>query len=269
MKKRLIAALSAAVLISLMLMPACGKNEVPADVNQPDAVLPSDETVAADTESSASSQSTEIADSPQTSHDADETTQVSPATDIQVENPELTTVVPEVSQLGVTVDSWLKISAITEYNGVLAVVAENVSDTDVEYASLSVKTNGGTLTFNVSALLQGETALLLCNEAVTCNEAESYTSWQTENRVDFTEPPVMNENKIELQLSDGSISVKNISSEDITTDIFIYYKDKINNILNGSVTRRIRVSPLKAGANTFINTNDMQKENCQIIFTDF
>lgn len=269
MKKRLIAALSAAGLIFLVLMTACGKNEVPADVDQPVTEQSSENTVITDTESSAFSESTEIADSAQISHTAGEATQVSPETDIQVEYPELTTVVPEVSQLGVTVDSWLKISAITEYNGVLAVVAENVSDADVEYACLSVSTKSGILTFTVSALLHGEKALLICNESVGCKADESYTSWQTENRVDFTEPPAMNDDKIELLISDGSISVKNISDEDITTDILIYYKDKINNMLNGSVTHRIRVSPLKAGAKTFINTNNMQKENCQIIFTDF
>ncbi len=65
-----------------------------------------------------------------------------------------TTVAFQNAQLGVTVDGWLKIIEIDEYYGRLAVVAENVSDSDVEYALLTVKTKSGELTFNVSALFR-------------------------------------------------------------------------------------------------------------------
>ena len=58
---------------------------------------------------------------------------------------ESTTVAFQNAQLGVTVDSWLKIIEIDEYYGRLAVVAENVSDSDVEYALLTVKTKKETL----------------------------------------------------------------------------------------------------------------------------
>ena len=179
------------------------------------------------------------------------------------------TVVYNNAQLGVTVDSWLKITAIDEYNGRLAVVAENVSDSDVEYAILTVKTKNGTLTFNVSALLSGTKAVLLCNESVGSAPDETYTAWQTENKVLFEKPPVMNDDKFEVSIAENSISVKNISDEDITSDIYIYYKDKNEDLLNGSVTYRIRVAGLKAGSQTFVNAQGINADNCQIIFTDY
>ncbi len=179
-----------------------------------------------------------------------------------------TAVTFENAQLGVTVDSWLKIIEIDEYYGRLAVVAENVSDDDVEYALLTVKTKNGTLTFNVSALLKGTKAVLLCNESVGCDPYEVYTAWQTENKVIFENPPAMNDDKIEVQVMDGSISVKNISGEDIESDIYIYYKDKKDDVINGSVTYKIRVDALKEGSQTFVKTPDINENNCQIVFTD-
>lgn len=179
-----------------------------------------------------------------------------------------TAVTFENSQLGVTVDSWLKIIEIDEYYGRLAVVAENVSEEDVEYALLTVKTRNSTLTFNVSALLKGTKAVLLCNESVGCDPNEAYTAWQTENKIVFEYPPVMNDDIIEVQVADGSISVKNVSGKDMESDILIYYKDKKDDMVNGSVTYKIRVDALKEGSQTFVKTPDLNENNCQIVFTD-
>lgn len=173
------------------------------------------------------------------------------------------------AQVGVTVDGWLKIIGIDEYYGNLAVMVENVSDEDVEYAELTVETKSGKLTFNVSALLGGTKAVLLCNESVGSDSDEVYTAWQTENKIIFENPPVMNGDKIEVKVADGSVSVKNISGKDIESDIFIYYKDKDGDVVNGSVTYKIRVNALKEGAQTFVKTPELNENNCQIIFTDY
>ncbi len=182
---------------------------------------------------------------------------------------ESTAVAFDNAQLGVTVDSWLKILEIDEYNGRLAVVAENVSDSDVEYALLTVKTKSSTLTFNVSALLRGTKAVLLCNESVGSDPDESYTSWQTEDIILFENPPVLNNDKLETSVLDGSISVKNISGKDINSDIYIYYKDKKDDLLNGSVTYRIRVAGIKADSKTFVKAPELDEKNCQIIFIEY
>ena len=173
------------------------------------------------------------------------------------------------AQLGVTVDSWLKITAIDEYNGRLAVIAENVSDTDVEYALLTVKTRKETLTFNISALLSGTKAVLLCNQSVGSDPAETYTAWQTDNKILFEESPVMNEDKFEISVANGSVSLKNISGKDIDSDIFIYYKDKKDDLVNGSITYKIRVAGIKADSQTFVKAPELNENNCRIIFTDY
>lgn len=173
------------------------------------------------------------------------------------------------AQLGVTVDSWLKIIEFTdEYEGV-AVIVENVSGEDVEYAVLSVKVKDETLTFNVSALLSGTRAVLLCNEDVDYSADEAYTAWQVKDKITYKKPPVMNDDVFKVEVLQGSISIENISDKDIEADICIYYKDKNGDVLNGSVTYRTRVSGLKSGAQTFIKAEEINSDNCQIIFTDY
>ena len=184
-------------------------------------------------------------------------------------NDESITTHTHKSETDINVDGWLKITKIYEYDGRLAVVAENVSDVDVEYALLTVKTRNGSFSFNVSALLRGTKGILICNESVGFNPDEIYTGWQTENIVNFKKTPVMNNDKYEVSVTDGSISVKNVSGENITSDIFIYYKDKKDDMLNGSVTHRIRIPGLKADSQTYVNAPGLNEKNCQNIFTEY
>ena len=173
------------------------------------------------------------------------------------------------AQLGITVDSWLKIIEIDEYNGRLAVIAENLSEDNVEYAMLTVETRERTLSFKVSAVLSGAKVVLLCNEPVGSDPYEEYTSWQIKDKILYETPPVMNEDKVEIEILDGSISVKNISDEDLKSDLIIYYKDKKDDLLNGSVTCKLRVDALKEGSQTYIKASEHNPYNCQVIFTEY
>lgn len=169
----------------------------------------------------------------------------------------------------INVDNWLKITKIFEYDGKLALIAENVSDTDVEYALLTVKEGETSYTFNISVMLRGAKVMLICNEDVGYNPDKFYTGWKIDNIINFEKTPVMNADKYEVQILDGSISVKNVSGEDITSDIYIYYKEKNEDLLNGSITHRIRIAGLKADAQTYVKSNNIDKDNCQIIFTEY
>ena len=63
--------------------------------------------------------------------------------------------------------------------------------------------------------------------------------------------------------------MKNVSDEDVTSEIFIYYKEKIDGMLNGSITHRVRVSGIKAGSQTYVNTKNMDGSNCQLIYIEY
>ena len=184
-------------------------------------------------------------------------------------NHEVTTTVVEKSETETNVDGWLKITEIYSCDGKLAVKAENVSDEDIEYALLAVKTKNGTCSFNISALLSGTKAVLICNESENFDPDEIYTGWKTENVIAFEEKPMMNEDEFEIRVADSSIAVISLSEKDITSDILIYYKEKTDGLLNGSVTHRIRVTGLKSGSQTYVNTEGLNADNCQIIFTEY
>ncbi len=173
------------------------------------------------------------------------------------------------SQALFTVDNWLKIYSVFEYDGKIALIAENISEENVEFAVLTLKTDDAYLTFNISALFKGERAYLVCNENYSSDIAGRITSRKTDNRILYAEEKIIDENTLSVTVKNGAFSVKNISETDISSDIFIYYKEVVNNLPNGSVTHRLRISGLKAGALTYVKADGINTDNCRIIFTEY
>ncbi len=176
--------------------------------------------------------------------------------------------IPGVQSL-FTVDSWLKIYSIEEYNGKIALIAENISDKDVEFAILYLKTKDSLLTFKISALFSGTKAYLMSETNYSDDLKDRIISWKTENRVDFTVRPDLNEDVLTVKAQNGSFSIKNISATDISSDILIYYKKLNNNLIDGSITHRIRINGLQAGALTYLKADGINKDNCRVIFTEY
>ena len=167
-----------------------------------------------------------------------------------------------------TVDNWLKIYSVSEYDGKISLIAENISEDNVEYAVLTLKTDDAYLTFNISALFKGEKAYLVCNENYSSDIAGRITSRKTDNRILYAEEKIIDENTLSVTVKNGAFSVKNISETDISSDIFIYYKEIVNNLPNGSVTHRLRINGLKAGALSYVKADGINTDNCRIIFTE-
>ena len=51
----------------------------------------------------------------------------------------------------------------------------------------------------------------------------------------------LQEDKLQLQVLDGALNVINISGEDITGDVVIYYKNAAADVYYGGITYRVRI----------------------------
>ena len=86
------------------------------------------------------------------------------------------------SQVGLIVDSWLKIISIGETDGVVSVVVRNISDADVQYALLTVNCGDNTLSFPMTTVLAGSTSILKCDKPVEFDGKSSYYNWKVEEK---------------------------------------------------------------------------------------
>ena len=173
------------------------------------------------------------------------------------------------SQIGVTVDNWLKIISLGERDGVLSVFVRNVSDEDIQYALLSVVTGDGRAEFPISTLTAGASATLRCNNGYIFDEEAIYHSWKVTDKAVFKEDLSCYPDVFKIDGTDGFISIKNISNKNIEGRIYIYYKNITDGVYDDGVTYRAYVDGLKKGKTAQISTQHYLKDSSHILFVTY
>ncbi|MBQ4573077.1 MAG: hypothetical protein IJA80_07350 [Clostridia bacterium] len=173
------------------------------------------------------------------------------------------------SQIGVIVDSWLKVIGIGEKNGVLSVFVRNISDEDIQYALLSVMTGDGRAEFPISTLTAGASATLRCTNGYVFDEEAVYHSWKVKDKANFNKALSCYPDVFEIDGADGFISIKNISKKNIEGKIYIYYKNITDGVYDDGVTYRAYVDGLKKGEKVQVRTQHYLKDSSHILFVTY
>ena len=173
------------------------------------------------------------------------------------------------SQIGVTVDNWLKVISIGERNGVLSVFVRNISDEDIQYALLSVMTGDGRAEFPISTLTAGASATLRCTNGYVFDEEAIYHSWKVKDKAIFKDKLSCHPDVFKIDGMDGYISIANISNKDIDGRIYIYYKNITDGVYDDGVTYRAYVDGLKKDEKVQIRTQHFLKDSSHILFVTY
>lgn len=126
-------------------------------------------------------------------------------------------------------------------SGVLMIVVENTGDTDVQLADIEMPVGDQVAYFKLTTLPAGDSVVLLESNRMQYADVE-YTTAITKNVVLFDTPIDLCQDKIKIQGLNGVLNVTNISGEDITGDVVIYYKNSASDMLYGGITYRVVIS---------------------------
>ncbi len=151
---------------------------------------------------------------------------------------------------------------------VMMIVLENTSDDDLQLARISIAYPEYTAEFEVTNIPSGEKVVALEKNRRPATR-EEYLSVQVKNVVFYSKAMVLQENRIRITGSNGSLEVENISGEDITGDIFIYYKNSAPDLLYGGITYRVSVKGgLAAGEKTNIIAGHYTVNGSRLLLVD-
>lgn len=126
-------------------------------------------------------------------------------------------------------------------SGVLMLKIINNGDEAIQYAEITMSYGGETARFTVTTLLPGATMILLEQDRMAYSVGAVRGEAEMKNVAVFREPLSLCEDKLEIQVLDGAINVTNISGEDITGDVRIYYKNCADGIYYGGITYMLRI----------------------------
>lgn len=262
----LVCAVVAAVLISGQKEPAPPMQTVPPKTTAPQT-HPTDDTVVPTEPSVVPTETTTIPTEPDVEY-------TEPAT-----RPTESATLPTEPQ-GVDLGSGIVITDYIRYSGpfledrtdeaVSDVLAIRVTNTGEEYIQTMdiVLSDGETKArFSLSTLFPGETVIVPEANRMPFTDVPEFTKAATESVALFDGHPGMCTDRIAIQCLDGVMNITNISGEDITEDIFVYYKNYIDGVYCGGITYRLRLTGgLKAGEIRQGSAAHFDRENSRIVF---
>ena len=131
---------------------------------------------------------------------------------------------------------------------ILAIRITNRGDKFIQTMDITLSNGDTQAQFSVSTLFPGETVIVLEKNRMAFSTAPEFTQAETSSVALFDAHPGMCEDKLEIQCLNGVMNITNISGEDITGDILIYYKNYVAGVYYGGITYRIRLEGgLKSG----------------------
>lgn len=177
----------------------------------------------------------------------------------------------------------LKVSDVGSYTGVymedgsdeivsrvLMVVVTNTSEQDLEYAEITLSGGDKEAKFTISTLPAGASAVLLEKARMEFPGEDVFDSAAAEHVSFFDEPMSMHEDVLKIQPLDGALNITNISEQDITGDIVIYYKNSSSDMYYGGITYRVRLEGgLKAGEIRQIMSDHYSASGSAILFVTY
>lgn len=150
---------------------------------------------------------------------------------------------------------------------VLGIKITNTGEEYVQAMDITLTDGDVTAEFSLSTLFPGQTVVVLEKNRMSYTGAPEFTNFEIGSVALFAGDPGMAEDKIKIQCLDGVINITNISEEDITGDILVYYKNYISGIYYGGITYRLRVEGgLKAGEIRQGSAAHFKTNNSTVVF---
>lgn len=211
---------------------------------------------------------------PSTSAPTDQTTSQptldTTAPQIQIHVPENVTI-PLGNQLKITdlggyTGVFMEDGSDEIVSGVMMILLTNESDQTLQYAEITLgNAQNEKAYFSVTTLPPGCSAVLL--EKNRKPFAVGYEAIAVENVVFFPEEPSKMEDKLQIQAVEGAINITNISGEDITGTIQIYYKNSAADVYYGGITYMAKIQDgLKAGETRQLMPSHFRANSSSVMF---
>lgn len=177
-------------------------------------------------------------------------------------------------------ESDIVISEIAPYSGpfledgsdeqvtdVMSITVTNNGAEPIQYVKIILECEDGEAVFELTTLMPGESVIALEMSRRIYSDADSSAAVRMENLAFFQTEVSLYEDQLQIQPLDGGFNISNISDEDITGDIYIYYKHKSEELYMGGITYRGRIEGgLKAGEIRQIMSTHFSADDSEVMF---
>ncbi len=153
---------------------------------------------------------------------------------------------------------------------VFALKVINRSSKDLQLVRIYVTTDEKECVFEITTLPSGKTVTVLEKNAQSLSRSEKIIRIREENKVFFDKKISLDSERIQITQLDRVLNVKNISDEDFSSDVYVYFK-KIDSDGNyfGGITFRSNAGKLRKDEFRQIPASHFIKEDSEVLFVGY
>lgn len=173
----------------------------------------------------------------------------------------------EISDIGDYTGIYMEDGSDELVSGVLMCVVTNTGESTIQFAKFQLLCGEETADFEISSLPPGQSLVALEKNRKSYQPDQTYSAVIAEDAALFADEPNLQEDLVKIQMLDGIINVTNISEEDITGDVVVYYKNASSDLLYGGITYRVRIEGgIPAGVIRQMPAGHMTDSGTKILF---
>lgn len=171
----------------------------------------------------------------------------------------------EIEEISSYVGIFMEDGSDEVVNGVMMLVLKNSGRQDLQLAQIRVIYEDFTAEFEASNVPAGERIVLLEKNRAAMPVGEP-KAVETEHVIFFSEPMSLCEDRFEITGGNGYLDVKNISGEDISGLVRVFYKNAGPDLLYGGITYMATVQDgIQAGETVRIMTSHYTESSSRIV----
>lgn len=171
----------------------------------------------------------------------------------------------ELQSVGRFSGLYVEDGSLETVGDILMVQIKNNGDHDLRLARLTLTYSDGDAEFEITNLPAGKSVYVLEKNRRTYSD-ERHLSVEMADVVKFKDNMDVFPDRYEITGLDGALNVKNISTTDISGDLYVYYKYFSQDQLYGGITFRAKIpGGVKAGEIRQISAGHFNPDNCIVL----
>lgn len=172
----------------------------------------------------------------------------------------------EIVRYGKYIGAYMEDGTDEIVANVMMIEVHNTGEHPIQYAKITVTGPAGDAVFTLTTLMPGQRIIVLEAGRKAYSETDVYTEARADNVAFFAESPSLQEDKVQIQPLEGGFNISNVSGEDITGQICVYFKDVSGDMLYGGITYLVRIDGLAAGEVKQVMSANFTEKNSRVMF---
>lgn len=157
-----------------------------------------------------------------------------------------------------------------EIENIWQIKIENTTGRDIQFLRVRANLGGEEAVFDVSTLIAGSSAMVLETNALAWKSGVEQMSFTAENLAYFQYERTIFPEVFSLSVTDQTLRLENISENDVSGDVYVYYKNMEEDVFIGGITYRVKFSGgIRAGEALAEQASHYQSDKSKILFITY